>query len=106
MKDEAFSEFLAGVQRTKRANELVTKRPPFLYTLDQLAQVVNMNEEHLVRNHIHKIRPGNSEKKSESKMIARNIGHIGQDDWRVTEHEFARWLVKKGFKPISFWDII
>lgn len=85
--------------------EVDWNRPPFLYTLDQVAQVVNMNEMILKRGYINFWSPGELEKPDSRKMVARNIGDKDNPEWRITDSEFHRWLKVMGFKPVAFWAI-
>lgn len=70
----------------------------FLYTLDQIATMVQVDLHNLRTHYIH------YEERSVSfrphgKMSARNIASDGEKpEWRVAEKEFIRWLRYKGFK--------
>lgn len=73
--------------------------PPriFLYTVDQIAVVLNVSELHVKRHVLHYDgrSPGRCPK---DKMLARNIADPGvRPDWRVAERELVRWLKHKGF---------
>lgn len=78
-------------------------RPPFFYTLDQIAGVLNLSIRALTERHIHKLSPDNkiTKKPGPSKMIARDFGSGLQDDWRITDAEFKRWIEYMGFRPMS-----
>lgn len=74
--------------------------PPrlFLYTLDQLSMMLQIEIKNLKTNYLHYdqrsvgARPG-------SKMVARNIAPDGEKpDWRVAENEVIRYMRKHGFR--------
>lgn len=74
---------------------------PFLYTLDQIATMLNLELQTVKTSHIHYdkrsvgVRPGH-------KMVARNIAQEGEKpEWRVAENEFIRYLRKRGFRIYS-----
>jgi hypothetical protein len=71
---------------------------PFLYTLDQVATLLEISEYELTKNHIHldRVSVGVCPKK---KMIARNVAPDGdKPDWRVAERDLIRWMKYKGFR--------
>lgn len=71
---------------------------PFLWTLDQLAVMLNV-EEHTVRTSYIYYEGRSTGVRLRSLMTARNIAPEGtHPDWRVAEREFLRWLRVKGFK--------
>jgi hypothetical protein len=74
--------------------------PPrvFLYTVDQLAVLLNLPEQTLHTSHLfHEGRDVGIRDRHE--MLARNIAKPDdKPDWRVSEKEFVRWLKIKGFK--------
>lgn len=71
---------------------------PFLYTVDQISVLVNMDERTLHVVHIyHEGRDIGT--KHRHHMTARNIAAPNQKpDWRIAEKELIRWLRLKGFK--------
>lgn len=74
--------------------------PPrlFLYTLDQLASIVNVPIKEFQRKYIHYDGRAVGARPFE-KIMARNIAPKGEPpDWRVVETEFVRWMRFKGFK--------
>lgn len=88
----------------RELEKLNTFRPQFFYTLDQLAQVMNLDEEKFIQRYIWKHVPSQTETFQPKKMIARNIStNAHHPDWRVTDEEFARWLKTMGFKPMTMW---
>lgn len=71
---------------------------PFLYTLDQLATILNVQTKTLREDYIHfeGRSIGNPDRHV---LVARNIAPPDQAPvWRVTERELVRWLKLKGFK--------
>lgn len=71
---------------------------PFLYTLDQVAGLFQVQLVNLKSNYLHYegrhigVRPYD-------KLKAHNIAPNGETpDWRITEQELVRWLRFKGFK--------
>lgn len=70
----------------------------FLFTLDQIAQMINVGERTLKNDYIHfaERTPGARPKR---KMMARNIAPEDvSPDWRVTEEEFKRWMRHMGYR--------
>lgn len=71
---------------------------PFLYTLDQVAELLQVQLPRLKSNYLHYegrhvgVRPYD-------KLRSHNIAPDGdKPDWRITEMELVRWLRFKGFK--------
>lgn len=92
--------------KKRAAAEFRLNLPPFLYTLDQIAQSLAITEDHLREKYVHFVSPGNREKLNPNKMIARNISNSSAfNDWRITDSEFLRWMKHKGFKPMELWDM-
>jgi hypothetical protein len=71
---------------------------PFLYSLDQLSVLLDVDENALKSTYIHY--EGRSiGAATRHRMIARNIAPPeSKPDWRVAERELVRWLKFKGFK--------
>lgn len=71
---------------------------PFLYTLDQIATILSMDEKHLRRDYM--FYDGRSTgSMSVHLLLCRNIAHPTKPpEWRVAEKELLRWLKKKGFR--------
>lgn len=77
---------------------------PFLYTLDQIAALLNLSEHTILTRYIYyqNYTFGPAPK---NKMVAHNITQEGmvhpqatsKNDWRVAEQEFIRWMKYKGF---------
>lgn len=74
---------------------------PFLYTVDQLAVILDLPERTLHTQHLyHEGRDIGI--KHRHHMTARNIAAPDEKpDWRVADRELIRWLRHKGFK---FYD--
>lgn len=75
---------------------------PFLYTLDQIAVILNISQADVGRRYIYY--EGRSTGIRNLKLlIARNINPDRNDkpDWRVAERELIRWCKVMGFK---FYD--
>lgn len=73
--------------------------PPtsFLYTIDQICQLVGMDQTQAMRTifYYHMRSTGIH---SPHLMMARNIAPPNADpEWRVAQREFVRWLKLKGF---------
>ena len=68
---------------------------PFLYTLDQVAGLLQITEERLPIHYA-----GRSVgARQRDKMLARNIAAAGErPDWRIAERELIRWARTKGFR--------
>lgn len=86
----------AGVPNYERTPELPPR--PFLYTLDQIASLLYVDFRYLKKNYIYydawTVGPHYPDF-----ILARNIARQGKPpDWRVPEHELARWLKRKGFR--------
>lgn len=71
---------------------------PFLYTVDQLAVMLDLPKQELHENYFFYegrsvgLRPKN-------KMVTRNIAPPDMHpEWRVLEKEFIRWMKVKGFR--------
>ena len=74
--------------------------PPvtFLYTLDQVANMLCMSVESFVSKYVYFMMVSRGVK-SPHEMMARNIAKPGdKPDWRIPQAEFVRWLKLKGFK--------
>lgn len=73
----------------------------FMYTLDQIATMLCIEEKALKQNYLHYI--GRSVGvRPPDRMEAKNIAPEGQPtEWRVVEREFIRWLRYKGFRVYS-----
>lgn len=70
---------------------------PFLYTLDQIANLVAVDLL-TVKASVH-FEGRSVGARPVKKMLARNIAPEGErPDWRVAERELVRWLRTKGFR--------
>jgi hypothetical protein len=74
-------------------------RPPFLWTLDQCAQVASVDLGEFTRKYVHfqdlTVGPVRRDL-----LMARNIAPLGdKPEWRISESELLRWLKAKGFRP-------
>lgn len=70
---------------------------PFLYTLDQIAILLELRLDTLRKGYIYF--DGRSIGNGVDKMMARNIAPEGEPpEWRVAETELVRWLKKKRFR--------
>lgn len=67
----------------------------FLYTLDQISALLDINQVTLEKQHVYfDLRSIGAKTKHD--MYAHNIAQPGQPpDWRVTEAELIRWLKVK-----------
>ena len=77
---------------------------PFLYTLDQIAQMLSRTTKTVAKYlHFYGVSPG---KCPEDKMSASNLASVGETaDWRVADAELIRWLRYKGFKVYDAWSL-
>jgi hypothetical protein len=81
------------------ANKSVGLPPrPFLYTIDQLAVLLDLSEKTVLQNYVYF--EGRSIGTRRMNLIsARNIAPPDKPaEWRVPEREFIRWMKTKGFK--------
>lgn len=71
---------------------------PFLYTIDQIAGLIDVEEHHLRTHYVYF--DGRSTGYVQPHHIrARNIAPPKlAPEWRVAENELKRWLKNKGFK--------
>lgn len=71
---------------------------PFLYTIDQISVLLNLEEQTLRSSLLHY--EGRSIGfASRDHLLARNIAMPdATPDWRVAERELIRWMKRKGFK--------
>lgn len=87
-------------REARRQDQSGVGLPPrvFLYTVDQLAVLLNVTEQTLHTSILH--HEGRDVGiRGRHEMLARNIAKPNdKPDWRVAEHEFVRWLKMKGFK--------
>lgn len=85
---------------TQRANINLPVRP-FLYTIDQVAVILNLAEVTVRENYLHLAgrTPG---VQSKDTILAHNISPFDRKpEWRVEERELIRWLKRKGFRVIG-----
>ena len=77
---------------------------PFLYTLDQIATMLQRTEATVAKYlHFAGISPG---KCPEDRMLAANLASVGEAaDWRVADAEFIRYLRYKGLKVYDAWGL-
>lgn len=71
---------------------------PFLYTFDQIAQILSVGVAAVGRSYI--FYEGRSTgARPRDRMIARNIAApTDKPEWRVAEGELVRWMKVKGFR--------
>ena len=81
-----------------RAGDVGIPARVFLYTLDQIATLLDVELQALRTSYIHfDGRTLGAHKKD--RMMARNIAPLGErPDWRVAEAEFVRWMKLKRYK--------
>lgn len=72
---------------------------PFLYTIDQIAMLISVDERK-VRNTLLHYQGKSVGAVPKDKMLARDISpdDAEKPDWRVSEKDFVRWLRFKGFR--------
>jgi DNA-binding XRE family transcriptional regulator len=71
---------------------------PFLYTVDQLANLLGVTELTVENNYLF-YTSNEWGKPSPDLLVARNIASShDKPDWRVEEKELKRWMKRKGFR--------
>lgn len=72
---------------------------PFLYTVDQLAQLLSLDESY-IRNNLLYYEGRSTGAVRKTLMRAVNIAADGElkAEWRVSDFEFRKWMRFKGFK--------
>lgn len=75
---------------------------PFLYTLDQIASLLSVEELALKTTWIY-FEGRSTGMKGVRRMLARNISvdANAKPDWRVADQEFVRWMKQMGYR---FYD--
>jgi|SRR6478609_2337377 len=73
---------------------------PFLYTIDQIATLLDIDEKTLRSGQSHVYYEGRTPGvPRKDMMLARNIAAPDETpDWRVAERELVRWFKRKGFR--------
>lgn len=82
--------------------------PPvtFLYTLDQIAVMLQVPEERVRSTLVH-YHMRSTGRKSPHQMLARNIADPAENpDWRIPQAEFVRWLKLKGIRVFSIARLV
>lgn len=86
-----------GVNLPSQANAVGMPPRVFLYTLDQIGVMLDLNETALARHVYFEGRSVGARKRGY--MIARNIAPPdAKPEWRIAEREFVRWMKFKGFR--------
>lgn len=79
-------------------SEIQLPATPFLYTLDQVAVLLNLPQKD-VEKQCHFIGRNVGERKPDQ-LQAMNVAPGDRPaDWRVSESEFMRWLIRMGYEP-------
>lgn len=74
---------------------------PFLFTIDQIASVVSVQESTVREGYLH-YEGRSTGACPRDRMLARNIAPAGdKPEWRVDEKDFKRWMRFKGFKWVE-----
>lgn len=85
-------------RRDARPDAIGLPQRPFLYTFDQIATLLGLDDEQAVHPHVH-FEGRSVGARPVKKMLARNIAPEGErPDWRVAERELVRWFRTKGFR--------
>lgn len=81
-----------------RSKKIGLPSPPFLYTIDQIAQILSVDEKTVRRSYL--FYEGREVGfKPRHKMRAVNIAEYGDDPvWRVSELSLIGWMRAQGFK--------
>ena len=76
---------------------------PFLYTLDQVASLLNVTETRVITGGYIFFAARTPGVKSKDEMLAVNIAPKSTDppEWRIEERELIRWFKRKGFRVID-----
>jgi hypothetical protein len=70
----------------------------FLYTLDQIAAMINVSMHDLHYKHLY-FHLRSTGRKPRTQMMARNIAPDDEPpEWRVSHTDFVRWLSGNGFE--------
>ena len=71
---------------------------PFLYTLDQIAELTNLAVATIKRSYVHFDKRTVGARRKDL-LLAHNIAPEGEPpEWRVAERELIRWLKYQGFR--------
>lgn len=72
---------------------------PFLYTLDQIAFLISVEEKTVKTSYLwYKGRSVGSPPKDKMQAVDISPASADKPEWRVAEREFVRWLRTKGFR--------
>lgn len=89
---------LIDAKREAPVDEIGLPYRPFLYTLDQIAQLLSLQMQSLTSTYIY-FEGRSTGMMSRNLMLARNIAPPDQlPEWRIAERELLRWMKRKGFK--------
>ena len=87
-----------GLDRPAENEKVGLPIRPFLYTLDQIAGVINVKLDTLAKNYVYYEGRSTGGRYS-ALLVARNIAPDDMTpEWRVSDREFIRWMRVKGFK--------
>lgn len=87
-----------GDSHEKRRTEVGLPPRPFLYTVDQIGVMFGLSEQSLRKRYLW-YEGRNVGKQDPHKMLAHNIAAPDdKPDWRVSERELVRWMLKNGFR--------
>lgn len=86
-----------GVSLPVKGDPVGLPARPFLYTIDQLAVILDVSDAGMAR-HVY-FEGRNTGVRRKDMMIARNIAAPDdKPEWRVVDREFVRWMRSKGYK--------
>lgn len=92
----------AGIALPSEAPKVGLPPRVFLYTLDQLCVMIDIDVKSLEKSHVY-FEGRSIGTRRRDLMIARNIAAPDEKpEWRVAEREFVRWLKFKGFRYYEF----
>jgi len=81
-----------------RDADITLPAKPFLYTLDQVAMILGMDEGTLARGYLYYAGRTSGVRKP-GLLVARNInGPDKRPEWRIAEKELIRWMKHRGFR--------
>lgn len=88
----------------KPMDQQIVGLPPliFLFTIDQLAVMLNVTEQHVMTVYLYYVNRSSGIKKTHQ-MSAINIApDNATPDWRVSSKEFFKWCQRKGITVNQF----
>lgn len=82
-------------------SEIQLPATPFLYTLDQVAVLINKSQKDIEKQ-CHFIGRSLRDHKLHQLRVMNVAAPGNSPDWRVSESEFIRWLIRHGYQPTKY----